>query len=160
MNNKKSGGVWVWHIVAVSLLLLDQITKYWVEKMLVLGEAVPITEMFNLVHRHNKGAAFSFLANAGGWQRYFFISLAIGISCWLVFAIQRSTARTETLGYSFILGGALGNLFDRLFRGAVVDFLDIYWKSHHWPAFNVADIAIVCGAGVLLASITKEVRTP
>ena len=144
-----------WYVLASSLLITDQITKYLVERTIDLGEKVPVNAIFNFVHYQNKGAAFSFLASAGGWQRYFFISLAIGISIWLVSSINQSKSQMETLGYSLVLGGALGNLSDRLFRGAVVDYLDFYWETYHWPAFNVADIGIVLGVSAMLFSIVK-----
>ena len=107
---------------------------------------------FNLVHFWNTGAAFSFLADAGGWQRYFFIVIALVVSIVLALILRKRRAKSEALGYSLILGGAVGNLIDRAFRGHVIDYLDFYWQSWHWPAFNLADIGIVGGAAMLILS--------
>ncbi|WP_159330328.1 signal peptidase II, partial [Klebsiella pneumoniae] len=109
------------------------------------GEQVEITPFFNLVHVLNPGAAFSFLANAGGWQRYFFITLGLAVSAWLGRMLCQQRPRLEAMGYSLILGGALGNVADRVLRGQVVDFLDFHWRLAHWPAFNLADVAITIG---------------
>ena len=144
-----------WYLLAMFLLFTDQLTKYLVEQTIALGEKVPVNAVFNFVHYQNKGAAFSFLASAGGWQRYFFISLAIGMSIWLISSIYKSKSQIESLGYSLVLGGALGNLSDRLFRGAVVDYLDFYWETYHRPAFNVADIGIVLGVSAMLFIMVK-----
>ena len=105
-----------------------------------------------MVHFWNTGAAFSFLADAGGWQRYFFIVIALIVSMVLALILRKPRANSEALGYSLILGGAVGNLIDRAFRGHVIDYLDFYWQSWHWPAFNLADIGIVGGATMLILS--------
>jgi len=112
----------------------------------------PLTPFFNLVHFWNTGAAFSFLADAGGWQRYFFIVIALVVSMVLALVLRKTRANSEALGYSLILGGAVGNLIDRAFRGHVIDYLDFYWQSWHWPAFNLADTSIVGGAAMLILS--------
>ena len=139
-----------WYLFAFSLLVLDQITKYFVIQLLSLNEAIEITPFFNIVHFRNEGAAFSFLADAGGWQRYFLAGVASIVSILLFFIISKSQSRIQLFGYSLILGGALGNLIDRLLRGNVVDFLNFHWRASHWPTFNVADVIIFCGALVIV----------
>ena len=145
-----------WYLLATTLVIFDQLSKSIVSYTMDIGDRIPLNAIFNLVHYQNKGAAFSFLATAGGWQRYFFISVAIAISIWLIIAIYKSASKSEALGYSLILGGAIGNLSDRLFRGAVVDYLDFFWGVYHWPAFNIADIAIVLGAALMIFTTAKE----
>ena len=116
-----------------------------------LGERLEITAFFNLVYWLNSGAAFSFLRDAGGWQRWFFVAIGIAVSAWLVREISvRDTPAALRMAYGLVLGGALGNMIDRLFRSAVVDWLDFYWRSYHWPAFNLADSALVGGVALLL----------
>lgn len=114
------------------------------------GQSLPFTPFFNLVHARNPGAAFSFLADAGGWQRYFFITLALLAAVGLTWLLRKPLPKREALAYSLILGGALGNVIDRIFRGFVVDFLDVYWRNWHWPAFNLADIGVCSGAVLLI----------
>lgn len=138
--------------LAAVILVLDQLTKQMIVSQFALYESLPVTSFFNLVHVHNYGAAFSFLSDQGGWQRWFFtgiasvISLAIVIWLWRLKPQQRLLAAALAL----ILGGALGNLYDRLVLGYVVDFLDFYLGKWHWPAFNLADSAIFVGAALLL----------
>ena len=110
-----------------------------------------VTGFFNLVLAHNQGAAFSFLNDAGGWQRWFFAVIAVIASIWIVRLLrQHASQKLFSFALAFILGGALGNLIDRIAYGYVVDFLDFYWDMNHFPAFNLADSAITCGAGLLL----------
>lgn len=117
------------------------------------GASYPLTSFFNLVHVWNRGAAFSFLADAGGWQRYFFIVIGLAVPAVLVWLLRKGVAnRSEAMAYSLIIGGALGNVTDRIARGFVVDYLDFYWRNWHWPAFNAADIAITAGAMLLVAA--------
>ena len=120
------------------------------------GQSISLTGIFNLVHTWNTGAAFSFLADAGGWQRYFFIVITIVVSIGLVVMLCRPRHKAEAIGYSLILGGALGNGFDRVTRGYVVDFLDFYWQQWHWPAFNLADTGITLGVSLLILSTFKQ----
>ncbi len=148
---------WRWWAVAMSVAAADQLTKLAVSTLMFYGQSIPLTGFFNLVHVRNTGAAFSFLADAGGWQRYFFIVITLGVSIGLAVMLRRPRRRIEALGYSLILGGALGNGFDRLTRGYVVDSLDFYWRSWHWPAFNLADCGITLGVLCLLWS---AYRTP
>lgn len=111
-----------------------------------------MTSFFNLVHLLNAGAAFSFLAEAGGWQRWFFLAIALAASIWLAWMLAKPLYRLEALSYSLILGGALGNAFDRVARGQVIDYLDFHLSGMHWPAFNLADMAIMAGVVALLAA--------
>ena len=137
--------------VALVAVIADQGTKFAITQWLDLGQSVAVTPFFNLVHVLNPGAAFSFLAEAGGWQRYFFIRLGTGISLWLAVLLHKGVEnRWEACGYSLLLGGAMGNVIDRVWGGAVIDFWDVHAASWHWPAFNVADIAINMGVGLLL----------
>lgn len=146
-----------WKIYAVILVVLDQASKWAVTEALAYGEQVPFTAFFNLVHVTNPGAAFSFLANAGGWQRYVLSAFALGVSVWLMRELQRKPPRMEAAAYCLILGGALGNVADRVFRGKVVDFLDFHWRVMHWPAFNLADVMIFAGALCMIgAAATRK----
>ena len=130
---------------------LDQLTKYGMTRLLAGGTGIEVTPFFNLVLVYNRGAAFSFLSSASGWQREFFIILALIASAWIVYLLRRYPGQTLfCLALSLILGGALGNVLDRLLVGAVVDFLDFHVAGYHWPAFNVADSAITCGAALLI----------
>ena len=139
------------------IALADQMIKWLVQQSMAYGQSVEITPFFNWVHVWNKGAAFSLFADGGGWQRYFFIAIAIVVSAVLVKLIRDSHKRTEALAYSMVLGGAFGNVIDRVFRGYVVDYLDFHWQSRHWPAFNLADVFIVLGvAMILVTSFTAE----
>ena len=139
-----------WWTLALLLASADQAIKYAVHSGLPYGASIPLTDFFNFVHRWNTGAAFSFLADAGGWQRYFFTVVAIVVSTVIGWMLTKPPPKTEAFGYSLILGGALGNVIDRINRGYVVDFLDFHWQGWHWPAFNLADIGICAGAVLLI----------
>ena len=128
----------------------DQTVKWLVQQTMAYGESISVTPFFNWVHVWNTGAAFSLFANAGGWQRYFFIGIAVVVSVVLIKLIREKGHNGDAIAYSLILGGAMGNLIDRIFRGYVVDAFDFYWRDWHWPAFNLADIAIVLGALLLV----------
>ena len=133
------------------IIVLDQLTKFWVVSALSLGQSIELTGFLNLVFVYNPGAAFSFLSDAGGWQRWFFVVLALAVSAWLTFLIRQHAAeRLLPLAATLILGGALGNVIDRIRYGAVVDFVDVHAAGWHWPAFNVADSAISVGVALLL----------
>ncbi|MYL82133.1 signal peptidase II [Desulfovibrio aerotolerans] len=142
--------------LAAAIVILDQITKLWVQDHLVLFTTHPVIPgFFNLVHVLNRGAAFGFLNRSDiEWQTYFFFA-ATALAVMIIFHLLRMARDDDKLliiGLACILGGALGNLIDRIKTGEVVDFLDFYWKSYHWPAFNVADIAIFLGSlGLLVA---------
>jgi len=144
-------------------LILDQASKLVIASSMQLYQSIPITSFFKLTYVRNTGAAFSFLSDAGGWQRWFFAVLAILISIIIAVWLTR-LKKQETLlavALSLILGGAMGNLIDRLAYGYVIDFLDVYYQTWHWPAFNVADSAITLGVMLMLLEsfglvVTKE----
>ena len=150
-----------WLGISALIVVLDQLTKLVMTRALALHESVEITSFFNFVLVHNRGAAFSFLSNAGGWQREFFIAIALGAAVWIAWLLRRHSAETRfALALSLILGGAIGNVIDRLLHGAVVDFLDFHAFGWHWPAFNVADIGISCGAILLVWDALAPKRAP
>jgi signal peptidase II len=141
---------WLW--LALAVAALDQVTKRLAIEGLSLHDPVPIIPFLNLTLTYNLGAAFSFLNQAGGWQRWLFIGLAIVVSLAIVVWLRRlpAQARWTAMGLSLILGGAVGNLIDRLRLGYVVDFIDLYYGHWHWPAFNIADAAITLGALIVI----------
>ena len=141
---------WLW--IAAAIVLLDQASKWVVLGVMRPGEVRYVTPFWNWVLTFNPGAAFSFLAGTGGWQRWFFLAIALGASAWLAWLLAKPVRSLEGLAYSLILGGALGNAFDRAVRGSVIDYLDFHLHGWHWPAFNIADMAIVGGAVGLIAS--------
>jgi signal peptidase II len=147
---------WRWYGVALMAVLMDQLTKGVITSTFELTEQVPVSAFFNLVYVLNPGAAFSFLAEAGGWQRYFFVVLALAVSAWLVLMLRAQRPRNEALGLSLVLGGAVGNVIDRIATGKVVDFLDFHWNGMHWPAFNLADVFISTGVSLLLWAAYRE----
>ena len=144
--------------ISAAIIGLDQVTKWLMVSLLALYETVAIMPYFNLTMAHNHGAAFSFLAQAGGWQRWFFTVLALVISTVLVvwLAKLKPEAKLEAISLSLVIGGAIGNVIDRICYGYVIDFLDIYIGSSHWPAFNVADSAICIGAVLLIIDSIKS----
>ena len=140
---------WLW--LAGIIIILDQISKWIVLASLRPGESRYVAPFFNWVLTFNAGAAFSFLSDAGGWQRWFFTILALGVSAWIVSMLRNHTSEFRmSLALTMILGGALGNVIDRIRFGAVVDFVQWHAAGYYWPAFNVADSAITLGA-ILLA---------
>ncbi|MCX7628226.1 MAG: signal peptidase II [Methylophilaceae bacterium] len=140
-----------WLGLSAVVFVLDLTTKHWVQSALAHGERLPLTPFFDLVLFHNQGAAFSLLAEAGGWQRAFFSLFAIVASIIIIRLLYKHPERKLfCLALSLVLGGALGNLYDRLTLGYVVDFLFFHYREYYWPAFNVADSAIVGGVGLLL----------
>lgn len=147
MNIKRALG---WYLLAVVVVVLDQLTKHWAVAGLQYGHPLEITPFFNLMLAHNTGAAFSFLSDAGGWQRWLFSVLAAGVSVVLAVWLARAPDRLLSTALALVLGGALGNLYDRVTLGYVVDFADFHWGGWHFPAFNIADSAITCGAILLL----------
>jgi signal peptidase II len=137
--------------IALIVLVLDLASKHWVESILLHGQQIPLTDFFNLVLTYNAGAAFSFLSDASGWQRWFFSGIAAAASILIVYLLRKHAAeKLFCLALSLVLGGALGNLWDRITLGHVVDFLDFHVGGYHWPAFNVADSAIFLGAMFLI----------
>ena len=148
-----------WLLLALLVIVLDQLAKLMVVASFAYGEGLIITSFFNLVHVLNHGAAFSFLAGAGGWQRWFFTILAMIISVWLIIMIRRHQAeRLQPLAFSLILGGAIGNVIDRVRIGAVIDYLDFHAAGWHFPAFNLADSAITLGVILMLLQTLLEGR--
>ncbi|OHC87037.1 MAG: signal peptidase II [Sideroxydans sp. RIFOXYB12_FULL_59_6] len=140
-----------WLLLAVIVIVLDQLSKLAITSHFVYGESLPVTPFFNLVLAHNTGAAFSFLSEAGGMQRWLFSIIAIVASVWIVWLLRKhQSEKVFSLALAFILGGALGNLIDRIAYGYVIDFLDFYAAGYHFAAFNVADSAITCGAALLI----------
>jgi signal peptidase II len=140
-----------WLAFAGLLIVLDQLTKWWVSSALDYQEAIPVLPFFSLVRVHNTGAAFSFLADAAGWQRWFFIGIGIVASVIIVRLLRRHAREPRmALALALVLGGALGNIIDRVLLGHVVDFLYFHYRGFAWPAFNVADSAISVGAVLLI----------
>lgn len=143
--------MWRWLLLAGVVIAIDQASKYAAVAALAGQPPVEVTSFFNLVLVYNRGAAFSFLAGAGGWQRELFTVIALAASVWIVWLLYRyPRQRLFCLALALVLGGALGNVIDRIMIGAVVDFLDFHAWGWHWPAFNAADSAITCGALLLL----------
>ena len=140
-----------WLALSAAIVVLDLASKAWMSNWLKLGEYYTVTPFFNLVMAHNAGAAFSFLADAGGWQRWFFILVTAVVSTVLVVLLKRNaTNRLLCLALALVLGGAIGNLHDRITLGHVVDFIQVHAGGYHFPAFNVADSAITIGVVFLL----------
>jgi len=166
--SEKKGKLWPWLLWAIVLLVADQFTKALILQHYQWGEATAITSFFNIVRAHNTGAAFSFLANAGGWQRWFFTVIGMVAAFFLTWQLHANKDhKPMCFALACILGGALGNVMDRLQYGYVVDFLDFHWPflaglfhSGHFPAFNVADAAICVGAvALLLAELWRAKRS-
>lgn len=167
-KNTRSGshGWLLWLGIAALVVVADQFTKVLVLGTFQYGDSLPLTSFFNLVRVHNHGAAFSFLAGAGGWQRWFFTGLGLLAALFMVWMLrQHAGQRLFSSAISLILGGAVGNVIDRLLHGYVVDFLDFHWAflggifhGGHFPAFNLADSAITLGAGLLILDELLRVR--
>ncbi|MEX1032052.1 MAG: signal peptidase II [Cellvibrionaceae bacterium] len=152
----KSKALWAWYGIALLAIALDQATKVWAEAALSNGEVIVITGFFRLELAYNTGAAFSLLYDAGGWQRWLLSGLALvvsaGIAIWIARLVAANTSqrRWELLALSLILGGAIGNLYDRIALGHVIDFVVWHYGRYQWPTFNIADSAICVGAGLLI----------
>ncbi|MGY8525974.1 signal peptidase II [Paracidovorax citrulli] len=150
---------WLWLSFSLLIVLLDQFLKILVERSFSYGESRPVTSFFNLVLVYNKGAAFSFLADAGGWQRWFFTVLGLAVGGFIVWLLFRHTGqKLFCLAVSLVMGGAIGNVIDRIVYGHVVDFLDFHAAGYHFPAFNLADCAISVGAVLLIVDELRRVR--
>lgn len=148
---------WHWLALSAVVIVLDHVTKVLIQQSFMPGETRVIAPFFNLVLAFNAGAAFSFLAGAGGWQRQFFIALTIVVSIFLVWLMRRHPDnRLLCLALSLILGGAMGNLYDRVSLGHVVDFIQLHAGGYYWPAFNVADSAISAGAALLIFDALRK----
>lgn len=159
-------GLWPWLGIAFIIILLDQFTKVLIVGSMQLGDSKPVWSFFNIVRAHNTGAAFSFLAHAGGWQRWFFVGLGAVATGFIVYMLrQHGGQKMFAWALTLILGGAIGNVIDRLVHGYVVDFLDFHWAflapmfhGGHFPAFNVADCGITVGAGLLILDELRRVK--
>jgi signal peptidase II len=160
-KSKPSANVtpWLWMAFALLVVMIDQFFKVVITRSFQYAESRPVTSFFNLVLVYNKGAAFSFLADAGGWQRWFFTLLGVVVGGFIVWLLYRHTGQKMfCLAVSLILGGAVGNVVDRVIHGHVIDFLDFHWRNTHFPAFNVADCAITLGAILLIVDELRRVR--
>ena len=157
---EKSGLRWLW--LSLIIFALDQATKYWTIQALDLYESYEILSFFNFTYARNYGAAFSFLGDASGWQKYLFSSIAFIVSGYLIYSLKNNSQsqRWINCAYALILSGAIGNVTDRLMFGYVVDFLDFDLGFYRWPTFNVADIAIFIGAAMMILEsfIVKETK--
>ncbi len=160
MAFKKSGGsVLPWLGIAVVIILIDQFTKTLILGAFQLGDSHTVTSFFNIVRAHNTGAAFSFLAGASGWQRWFFVGLGVAAAVFIVWMLRsHGGQRLFSWALALILGGALGNVIDRLIHGYVVDFIQVHYAGRAFPAFNVADSAISIGAACLILDELLRVR--
>ena len=154
-----SGGLLPWLALAVIIILADQFAKVLILGYYQLGDSTRVTSFFNIVRVHNHGAAFSFLAGSGGWQRWLFTGIGVAAAVLIVWLLK-SHAGQKLFAFALacILGGALGNVIDRLMYGYVVDFLDFHWRGWHFPAFNLADSAITLGAACLILDELLRVR--
>ena len=154
----KTGSKLKWLWLAALVLVLDLGTKALATAMLTYADPVPVLPGFNLTLLHNTGAAFSFLANADGWQRWFFVALALVVSIVLITWLRKLKANETwtAIAIVLILGGALGNVYDRVVHGYVVDFLHFYWQDWHFPAFNLADTGITIGAGMMILDLFRN----
>ncbi len=148
-----------WAMIALLLVGLDQLSKLIIVNTYVLGQFTAVTSWFNIVRVHNSGAAFSFLADAGGWQRWFFIGLGVAVIAYLSFLISRHARQTWfSLAATLIIAGAIGNTIDRVSYGYVVDFIDWHVSGWHWPAFNFADSFVTVGAVLFVLDEIRRVR--
>ncbi|RAP36420.1 MULTISPECIES: signal peptidase II [Legionella] len=149
---------WHWFIISILVIALDQISKYWASTHLVAYQPEPLIPMVNFTLAYNTGAAFSFLSGTGSWHRWFFAGFSIVMSIALIIWLVRlpNKAILQSLAVSLILGGAIGNLYDRALLGHVIDFIDVYYQNYHWPVFNLADSAICLGAFFLLLDLCKS----
>ena len=158
---RHQGGVRLLHWLAIALLIVlaDQFTKLLIVGSMQLGDSRMVTECFNLVRAHNSGAAFSFLADASGWQRWFFTGIGVAATVFIIYLLKSHPGqKLFCFALACILGGAVGNVIDRLVHGHVIDFLDFHWAGWHFPAFNVADSTITIGAVCLILDELLRVR--
>jgi signal peptidase II len=152
---------WRFLPLSAAVIVVDQLSKAWITARMALHESFTVLPVLEILRTHNTGAAWSFLAGAGGWQRWFFTALAFGISAGILWWLRRLDGRRQalqSLGLSLVLAGALGNAIDRMRFGYVVDFVGVHWNDAWFPAFNVADAAITIGAGLLLLDALLESR--
>ena len=153
-------GIYRWFSISAIVIALDLYTKHLIQQAFQYGERLTVTSFFELVRFHNEGAAFSFLADAGGWQKWFFTAISTIAVIVITYLIKKNRAqKLFCWGLALVLGGAIGNLYDRLTLGYVVDFLSFHVNNWYWPAFNVADSAICVGVGLLLIDSFKSPKT-
>lgn len=150
---------WIW--IAVVVVIMDQLTKYIASTSLEMYQPIAVMPMFNWTLMHNPGAAFSFLANESGWQRWFFAVIAVVVSIVIVLWIKRleQHEKWQAIALALILGGAVGNVIDRIYLGYVVDFIQVYYQQWYWPAFNIADSAISIGVAMIIIDSIRAYRT-
>jgi signal peptidase II len=149
----------MWLPLGVVAISLDQLTKGWIQRNVALHESITVLPVLDIIHARNSGAAFSFLAGAGGWQRWFFTALAVVVSAAILLYLRKLDGRLQKLqsfGLVLIASGALGNVIDRIRHGHVVDFIAAHWNTAYFPAFNVADSCISVGAGLLVLDALLE----
>ena len=157
--SNNSGSMLPWLGIAAIVILLDQVSKIAITRTFHLGDSRPVTSFFNLVLTYNPGAAFSFLGDQNGWQRYFFTGIAIVAVGFILYLLRRHAGqRMFCWALALIMGGAIGNAIDRLLYGHVIDFLDFHFKAQHFPAFNVADSAICVGAALFIYDELRRVN--
>ena len=159
MASRRAGSLTPWLVIALAVIVLDQLTKAMIVAAFQLGDARRVTSFFDIVRAHNRGAAFSFLNDASGWQRWFFIGLGGVATVFIVWLLARhSGQRLFCWALALILGGAVGNVVDRILHGHVVDFIQVHWASAYFPSFNVADSAISVGAAFLILDELLRIR--
>jgi len=158
-TKRSSGALWPWLAIALAVVLFDQFTKTLILGEMQLGDSRSVTSFFNVVRVHNTGAAFSFLASAAGWQRWFFVGLGAVAAVFIVWMLRsHGGQRLFSWALSLILGGAVGNVIDRLLHGYVVDFIQVHYGGWFFPSFNIADSAITIGAACLILDEILRVR--
>lgn len=159
MASRSKDPLWPWLGIALAVILLDQVTKTVIAGTMQLGDARTVTPFLDIVRAHNRGAAFSFLSDASGWQRWFFTGIGAVAAAFIVWMLKKHGGqRLFGWALSLILGGAVGNVIDRLLHGHVIDFVSVHWRSAYFPAFNVADSAITLGAVLLILDELLRVR--
>ena len=153
-------GMFRWLSISVIVVAFDLYSKHLIQQSFVFGDLHSVTSFFDLVRYHNEGSAFGFLNDAGGWQKWFFNGISIVASVVIIYLLKKHTnEKLFCAGLALVLGGAIGNLYDRITLGYVVDFLNFHLNNHYWPAFNVADSAICVGVGLLLLDSFKASKT-
>ena len=159
MAARRTTPLWIWLAIALAIVVLDQFTKTLITRSFQLNDVRTITPFFDLVRAHNTGAAFSFLAGASGWQRWFFIGLGAVAAVFIVWLLARHRdQRLFCWALALVLGGAVGNVVDRILHGHVVDFIQVHWGGAYFPSFNVADSAISIGAALLILDELRRIR--
>ena len=160
MPEHRANRLYLWLGLAAAVVAVDQLVKALVTSTLDLGEGVPVLPFLSWVRWHNEGAAFSMLADADGWQRWFFVVLGVAFVTFIVYELRRLPAGERLMGwvYALIVGGAVGNLVDRVLHGYVVDFVLLHWQGYYFPAFNVADSALTVGAALWIGAMIFEYR--